>query len=366
MSITIAGMSQPFYDPQKSYEENYQNGPFGAFADGQVYANLGEPTQHFLGQPVYVPFGIAAGPLLNAKFVKAALDIGFDLVVYKTVRTTEVAAHQWPNIVPVKTPSHLSLTTAQDGVTAADHYDVHAGITNSFGVPSAAWEVWQKDLAEAVHCAGKGQVVIGSFQGTRQEGMTQEEYITDYAEAARLTTETGVKVLEANLSCPNENTNRLLCFDPDTVKEIVLAIREQVGKIPLILKIAYFADQQELEHLVTEVGPFIDAISAINTIPAKVVRKNGQQALPGRGREISGVCGAPIHWAGLEMVERLAQLRKSLNLTFAIIGVGGVTDPAGFMRFRQAGADAVMCATGAMWNPFLAQEIKAHLREEKK
>ena len=305
-----------------------------------------------------MPFGIAAGPLLNAKFVTAALDKGFDLVVYKTVRTTVVPAHQWPNIVPVKTAQKLSLAAALDGVTEGDHYDPHAGITNSFGVPSASWEVWQKDLAAAVRYARKGQVVIGSFQGTRHEGMTQEEYIADFAEAARLTVATGVKVLEMNLSCPNENTSRLLCFDVPTVKKIVLAIREKVGQIPLIVKVAYFADQKELAHFVTEIGPLVDAISAINTIPAKVLHEDGKQALPGKGREISGVCGEPIHWAGLEMVERLAQLRTQLGLHFTIVGVGGVIDPAGYERFRKVGADAVMCATGAMWNPLLAQEIK--------
>ena len=26
----------PFYDPKKSYEENYKSGPLGAFADGQI------------------------------------------------------------------------------------------------------------------------------------------------------------------------------------------------------------------------------------------------------------------------------------------------------------------------------------------
>lgn len=352
-------MTQPFYDPKKSYEENYKHGPFGAFAQPEKYVASGEPHQTFLGQPVYVPFGIAAGPLLNAKFVNAALDMGFDLAVYKTVRTVAVAAHQWPNIVPVQAQEHLSLAAAQAGVTVSDQYNPQAGITNSFGVPSATWQVWQKDLAKAVQHAQKGQVVIGSFQGTRQEGMTQEAYIADFAEAARLTAETGVKVLEVNLSCPNENTNRLLCFDAKMVKKIVCAIRKQIGTIPLILKVAYFADQAELEHLVKEVGSLVDAISAINTIPAKVFQKNGEQALPGKGREISGVCGAPIHWAGVEMVERLAKLRTKLNLSFAIIGVGGVSDYEGYQRFRTAGADAVMCATGAMWNPFLAQEIKA-------
>jgi tRNA-dihydrouridine synthase len=32
--------------------------------------------------------------------------------------------------------------------------------------------------------------------------------------------------------------------------------------------------------------------------------------------------------------------------------------PQDYFDYRQAGADAVMSATGAMWNPHLAQEIK--------
>ena len=33
--------------------------------------------------------------------------------------------------------------------------------------------------------------------------------------------------------------------------------------------------------------------------------------------------------------------------------------PADFKEYRDAGADIVMTATGAMWNGYLAQEIKA-------
>ena len=29
----------PFYDPEKSYEENFEQGPFGIFADGEVIDN---------------------------------------------------------------------------------------------------------------------------------------------------------------------------------------------------------------------------------------------------------------------------------------------------------------------------------------
>lgn len=43
---------------------------------------------------------------------------------------------------------------------------------------------------------------------------------------------------------------------------------------------------------------------------------------------------------------------------FAIIGVGGVMTPEDYLEYKNAGADIVQSATGAMWNPYLAQEIK--------
>ena len=45
-------------------------------------------------------------------------------------------------------------------------------------------------------------------------------------------------------------------------------------------------------------------------------------------------------------------------MKFTIVGVGGVSSADDFKKYREAGADAVMSATGAMWNPMLAQEIK--------
>ena len=63
------------------------------------------------------------------------------------------------------------------------------------------------------------------------------------------------------------------------------------------------------------------------------------------------------------MVHRLAKLRESLGLTFEIVGVGGVGDAAAFDRYRKAGADVVMSATAAMWNPCLAQQIKEQAHE---
>jgi len=64
------------------------------------------------------------------------------------------------------------------------------------------------------------------------------------------------------------------------------------------------------------------------------------------------------------MVERLTKLREELRFTFTIIGVGGVATPEDFFEYLRAGADIVMSATGVMWNPYLAQEIKEKLESK--
>ncbi len=354
----------PFYNPDLSYDENYARGPFGAFgaaAPRRSAAQAGE-RQPFLGVAVDLPFGIPAGPLLNGRYVKAALDYGFDLPVYKTVRTRRWASHAWPNVLAVDATGDLHPTTNR----LRGHGDYSAGelsITNSFGVPSFDPEVWQPDLADAVAHAGPGQTVIGSFQGTLPEHGGVSEYIGDFALGARLMRETGVTATEVNLSCPNEGTANLLCFDAKRATAVVEAIKGELGAVKLLAKVAYFAEDEPLRRLLEGIGPAVDGIAAINTIPAEVVDGAGEQALPGEGRLRSGVCGSGIRWAGLSMTARLVRLREEMGLKFAVIGVGGVSSAADYRAYRAVGADAVMSATGAMWNPRLAEQIKAEVLE---
>jgi dihydroorotate dehydrogenase (NAD+) catalytic subunit len=351
----------PVYDPLLSYEDNFEKGPFGEFAHSIPSQKDAEPHHRFLGIPVFAPFGVPAGPLVNGRFVKAALDFGFDVPVYKTVRTRRVACHPWPNVLAVNVDGDLTLDKAK--LVADSNYAAPLSITNSFGVPSFDPDFWQPDLADAVAYAGTGQVVVGSYQGTKSEAGSVGEYIADFIAGAKLLKETGVKAVEVNLSCPNEGTSHLLCFDVVRSQEIVAAICDTLNDIPLVIKIAYFRDQQLLQQLVEAVGSMVAGISAINTISAEIVDGNGRQALPGEGRLRSGVCGASIKWAGVEMTQRLAQLRDDSGFAYSVIGVGGVSNAADFDEYRRAGADAVMSATAMMWNPLLAQEIKKDAHE---
>lgn len=354
-------VTQPFYDPGLSYQENFDRGPFGLFADAEVYSQTTRPAHKFLGHSVFAPFGIPAGPLLNSRYVIAALDKGFDIPVYKTVRTRKYASHPWPNVLAVDVEGDLTLDRGR--LVAHEHYAEPLSITNSFGVPSFDPDFWQADIAAAVRHEREGQVVVASFQGTKSASGDVAAYIEDFRTGARLLKETGVKVVEVNLSCPNEGTAALLCFDTARSRTIVEAIKEELGAVPLVIKVAYFAEDAGLAKFLAEVGPVVDGISAINTIPAEIVDRHGKQALPGEGRLRSGVCGSSIRWAGLEMARRLAEHRERMGLAYTIVGVGGVGSPEDYVAYRRAGADAVMSSTSAMWNPLLAQQIKETVDE---
>lgn len=347
----------PFYDPHLSYAENCQKGPFGSFADEEIVKDIGEPQHTFLGYPVYLPFGIPAGPVPNSSFCKGAFNKGFDIVMYKTVRTASHPCNPFPNIVPVKNDGKITFEQAQEGLEVGEDFTDPIAITNSFGVPSLSPEEWVPDLKKAVKMARKGQILVGTFQGTNR-GEGEESFINDWVKGALLMKECGVKVVEMNLSCPNEGKLSLLCHDTDRVIKIATEVKKVIPDIPVLLKISYFQNDEHLEDFITRLAPIVDGFDTINTIAGKISNTDGSQALPGKGRHISGVCGAPIKWAGLEMVKRIAFIRKKGNYDFVIIGTGGVTTPDDFKEYKKAGADAVMSATGAMWNTSLAKEIK--------
>lgn len=348
----------PFYDPEKSYEENYDSGPFGAFADGVRTLSEGEPTHEYLGHTVYAPFGIPAGPLLNSAFCKAAFEKGFDVCVYKTVRSGTFPCHPFPNVLAIHPDGDLTLEALKKPLIADTQYDEPLSITNSFGVPSKEAAVWQEDVKKAVAAAGKGQVLVLSFMGTVRPNQTQDEFIADYVLAAQLAHETGAPVLETNLSCPNIGNEGLVCYNLDVTEKVARGIREVIGDTPFMLKVGYYQDDAQLERLAEIANEYADGVSGINTLQAEIRNEKGEQALPGSPARLrSGVCGVGIKWAGLDFVRRLAAIREKRGFSFAIEGVGGVMNKSDYEAYRNAGADSVMSATGAMWNPHLAAEI---------
>lgn len=357
-------MNSLFYDIYSSYEDNYKKGPIGLSKLKTPKNKLALRKYKFLGFPINLPFGIPAGPLLNSKFMKAAFEFGFDVSTYKTVRGEAFPCHPYPNVTFVEAPDKL---IPQQNPTLKTKNKINASkskisITNSFGVPSKIPKLWQKDVKKALKYQKKGQLLILSFMGTVKPNQTQEEFIEDFAKAAGLSKRTGVKILEVNLSCPNIGNEGLVCYNLRTTEKICKAIRKIIGKTPLILKVGYYKNEKDIEKLAEIANKYANAIATINTLQVEVVDEKGNQALPGKNRLKSGVCGHSIKWAGLEMVKKLNKIRKYLKYKFEIVGVGGVMTVKDYHEYRETGADLVQSATGAMWNPYLANEISREIK----
>ena len=360
---------QPIYDPSKTYDDNFNNGPFGEFAGPVPFHNSGRPMFTFLGTPMYSPFGIPAGPLLNAKYVTSALYKGFDIVTYKTQRSTPFSVNAFPNVLYIDGDGDLTLDVASRpvlGTTTPKTTDpTKFTITNSFAVPSLGPDFWVPDFKKTLAATARGQMVIMSVQGTIQPGFSNEDYYEDFAITTRLAAKAGARAIEVNLSCPNVASEGVICYNIEAVTQITSRAKKAAGPTPLLVKIGYYTPQQQdlLENIVGAIAPYVDGICSINTIAAPVVNEQGEQALPGPNRLRSGLCGAGIKWAGLDMVHRLAKLRTKLGLRYEIIGVGGVMTPADYHQYIEAGADVVQSATGAMWNPDLAIDIKSTFKK---
>lgn len=346
------------YDDQLHFEANRVHGPFGEFADTtEPYENHGEPQYDFFDVPVYSPFGIASGPLPTTHHIDAALKKGFDIVTLKSVRTGNFPINPFPHVRPVVIHGDLDASGTMQ-VTVAKSHDQWLAVANSFGIPSLDPAEWQPYMRASLLLPKMGQVLLAGFQGTAR-GDGRDAFVADHLKGVDLIRETGANIIEINLSCPNEGAETLACFDTDITERIVTAVREANPDLKLIIKLAYFADPEQLKRLVKQVGGLLDGISAINTMATTVVDKNGNEVFPGRPK--AGISGAPIKWAGLEMTRHLKEFREQFGHNYKILGMGGVLNPADFQAYRQAGADIVMSVTGAMWNPQLAAEIKQSL-----
>ncbi|MBP9668078.1 diguanylate cyclase [Candidatus Saccharibacteria bacterium] len=350
-----------FYDYDKTYDDNYDTGPFNM--DENDYRTNDQPAYEFLGHKINFPFGIAAGSLPTHRHTDAAFRLGYDVVCYKTQRSGEFPCNPFPNVLPIEIDGDLTLERLAKPLVVSDSYpsdSSNLSITNSFGVPSRGPSVWVDDVKKALMGAGDGQLLIMSVVGTIKEGFTPDEYYTDFAVAAKEAKDAGANVVEVNLSCPNVASEGVICYSEDAVYEICTRVKAAIGETPLVIKVGYYRPEQQklLETIVARIAPHVAAISAINTLAGEIVTKDGEQALPGPGRLKSGVCGAGIKWAGLDMMRRLDTLRKAKGYTYEIIGVGGVMSAADYQEYRSAGADVVQSVTGAMWNQYLARDIK--------
>ena len=131
------------YDITESYESNYHRGPSLTSPLPEVPTT---PTKEFLGLKVRSRLGIAAGLLLNSKWIQAYARLGFDLLTYKTVRSSPRACYPPPNWVFVEDRG----SSGPVYETVLDETDPeNATSAVCFGMPSMHPDVWREDVKAA-------------------------------------------------------------------------------------------------------------------------------------------------------------------------------------------------------------------------
>lgn len=338
------------YNPSQSYEENYEKGPSSDWGSFPKILFRDEPRYRFLGEPLYLPFGIPAGPLLNSKYMNAVIKAGFCVPTYKTVRRISYSSHPLPNILQVNAEKQIYARN-ENTLEAIPllRKPENISITNSFGVPSKTPAIWAEDFQQVKK--KPGFLPILSFQGTQGD---LNSFFESTIETARLASQSS-SFLEINLSCPNE-AGEPIYKNVGMSAELIQAVCQAIGKkLKLVAKVGPMSTAEAQMFLKNTRG-YLNAVSAINTVQAEVRSPNGEYAL-GDARPRAGVCGASILEQGIQTISAFAAARNALSLTheeMPLIGVGGVFEPSHVRRYLSVGADIVQAATGAMWNLKLA------------
>lgn len=337
----------PRYDGAQSYEWNFAHAPAPVTVDVPPLAGRFE----FLGREVASPLGVAAGPLLNGRWVLYYASLGFDVLTYKTVRTRSRDCFPLPNVLPVDVGQlsgrepHVPESAVMNGTWAV-----------SFGMPSMPPEVWKADVRQTREQLPKDKLLSVSVVATEQPGWTIAELADDYALAARWAVESGADCVEANFSCPNVcSSDGQLYQHPGDAARCAEAIRRAIGTVPLIIKVGHQADERAALALVDALAPTCTALSMTNSVALPVAGSDGPLLFNGQRR---GICGRGIRDASIAQTALMHGLIRQRGHKLRLIGVGGAFDATDVRRYLDAGAEAVHLATAVMVEPAAALKIR--------
>lgn len=344
------------YDTSRTWRWNLEHAP-----DPGVPVVCAPVPGHWswCGLPVDSPLGIPAGPLLNSQWLLYYANRGFDVLVYKTVRSSARDCYPLPNLVPVRTGP---LETA--GATLPESRQMDGTWAVSFGMPSQPPDLWRRDVTAARDRLPAGKVLVVSVVGTQDESIKTpraalEQLADDFATCAAWAMDSGAHGIEANFSCPNVATaDGQLYQQPECAAEVAERIRDRIGAAPLVLKIGRVESQAAATDLLQHIGPFVNGLAMTNSIAAHVSGQDGRLLFGGQRR---GICGAATRGAS---VDQTALFRKASNagqLTLDLIGVGGISTADHVREYLAAGADSVAVATAAMMNAEIGLSLRQAL-----
>jgi dihydroorotate dehydrogenase len=341
------------YDRHRGYEWNYAAAPE---APPVMEAPAAVPgAWDYCGIPVGSPLGIAAGPLLNGRWVLYYAALGFDVLTYKTVRTVARACYDPPNLQPVRVEG---FGWPGDAPLVADE-EMRGSWAVSFGMPSRPPDVWRADVEATRRALPKGKVLSVSVVATSRERWGLDELADDFATCARWAVDSGADCVEANFSCPNVATcDGHLYLNSADAGAVAARVRSAIGHTPLLVKIGRLIDEHVARRVIDALAPHADALVMVNCVPCAVIDRDGGRMFGGERR---GIAGTAIREAVLAQVQFFSALIRLRQPALRLVGVGGIGGAQDIRNFLTSGCHAVQIATAAMLDPMVGLCIRREL-----
>jgi dihydroorotate dehydrogenase (NAD+) catalytic subunit len=165
--------------------------------------------------------------------------------------------------------------------------------------------------------------------------------------------EKNINIIELNLSCPNIKGKKIIT-DIIEIKELLLAVRKELGNITIFPKLSYDQVNEPNIKLLEEIG--FDGLTLMNTISGMEIDIEKEQFyFENKSAGMSGRFLLPI---GLRTIY---DVRKWTSLP--IIGCGGVWDYKDVIKYLMVGADLVEIGSSLFFDPKKPVEIIKNIRE---
>jgi dihydroorotate dehydrogenase len=345
----VIQIAQAAYRTDRSYSWNYDHSP----KLPRVRRLPAGPGGRLFDYPLNSPLGIAAGPLLNSRWVEAYARLGYDVLTYATVRSTFAPAHALPNIRAVENREQAAIATRRGQLNGA------LTLAVSLGAPSMEPDVWRKDVTRARERIGKGQVLIVSVLGTLPAGGDREGLVADYARCARWAAEAGADVVEVQLAWPDPFADQ-----PQAIYEnlplsaqILHRVRTSVS-VPVTAKFGAFRSPRLLHETATKLAAWASGYTLVHGFQRRVLDEAGNAAFEGSGRDRADIVGGDTYPAASRQVVEMLAWRRAGCWDRAVLAVGGVTTPERAHEVLREGADAVLVATAALYTPLFAVRFR--------
>lgn len=209
-----------------------------------------------------------------------------------------------------------------------------SGMLNAIGLQNIGLKAFIRDKLPWL--VERGVTVVANILG---------ETVGEYeAMAKALGGESGVAMIEVNVSCPNVKAGGLAFGnDPEATAEVVEAVSSRAQGKPVMVKLtALVSDIVGVAQAAVQAGA--EVISLINTIPGMAVDITTRK--PALKNIVGGLSGPAIKPVGLKAVWQVAQA-----IDVPVVGGGGIMNAEDALEYFLVGARAVQVGTANFVDP---------------